>query len=81
MISRLISVLKREQFSFQGRAGFLSWRSTSRIQILFNEGLFLKIERSKILLDQGEQLLIGWAKIFQAFNSQDYLIVQIGVAL
>jgi len=53
----------------------------SRIQFLFNEDLFLKIKRYRILLDQGDQPLIGLIKIFQAFNDQDHLIVQIGVVL
>ena len=45
------------------------------IQILFNDGLFLKIEGSRILLDQEDQLLIGLIKIHQGSNSQDHLIV------
>ena len=49
------------------------------IQFLFNEGLFLKNKGSKILLNQGDQLLIGLIKILQASNDQDHLIVQIGV--
>ena len=49
------------------------------IQILFNESLFLKIEGSRILLDQGDQLLIGFIKILQVSDGQDLLIVQIGV--
>jgi len=51
------------------------------IQFLFNEDLFLKIKRCKILLDQGDQLLIRLIKILQASNSQDHLIVQIEVVL
>ena len=51
------------------------------IQILFNKGLFLKNERCKILLDQGDQLLIGLIKIFQASNGQDHFTVQIRVVL
>ena len=38
------------------------------IQILFNEGLFIKIEGSRILLDQVDQLLIELIKILQASN-------------
>jgi len=53
----------------------------NRIQFLFNEDLFLKIKESKILLDQGNQLLIRLIKILQASNNQDHLIVQIGVVL
>jgi len=53
----------------------------NRIQFLFNEDLFLKIKRSRFLLDQGDQLLIELIKTFQAFNDQDHLIVQIGVVL
>jgi len=41
-------------------------------------GLFLKIKRSRILLEQGDQLLIGLIKILQVSNDQDHLIVQIG---
>ena len=52
----------------------------NRIQF-FNEDLFLKIKGFRILLHQGDQLLIGLIKILQASNSQNYLIVQIGVVL
>jgi len=51
------------------------------IQFLFNEDLFLKIKKSRILLDQGDQLLIRLIKILQASNGQDHLIVQIGFVL
>jgi len=47
------------------------------IQILFNEGLFLKIKGFRILLDQGNKLLIGLINILQVINSQDPRIVQI----
>jgi len=50
-------------------------------QFLFNEEFILKIKRFKILLDRGDQFLIGFIKIFQASKGQDYLIVQIGVVL
>ena len=53
----------------------------NRIQFLFNGDLFLKIKGSRILLEQGDQLLIEMIKILQAFNGQDHLIVQIGVVL
>jgi len=53
----------------------------NRIQILFNEGLSLKIEGFKILLDQKDQLHIGLIKILQASNVQDHLKIQIGVVL
>ena len=46
--------IKVEQFPFQVLTSFFFWRSTDRIQILFNEGLFLKIEGFRILLDQGD---------------------------
>ena len=51
------------------------------IQFLFNEDLFLKIKGSKILLDQGDQLLIGLIKILQVSNGQGHLIVQIRVVI
>ena len=70
-----------EQFSFQALTSFLFGRSTNIIQILFNEDLFLKVEEFRILPDQGDQLQIGLIKILQAFNGQNYLIVQIGVVL
>jgi len=73
--------LKREQFSFQARANFFFWRITNIIQILLNEGFFLKIEEFRILLDQWGELLIGMLKILQASNDQDHLRVQIGVVL
>jgi len=53
----------------------------NRIQFLFNEDLFLTIKGSRILLDQGDQLLIGLIEILQVSNGQDHLIVQIGVVL
>ena len=53
----------------------------NRIQFLFNEDLFLKIKVFRILLNQGDQFLIGLIKILQTSNSQDHLIVQIGVVL
>jgi len=40
------------------------------IQILFNEGLFLKVKGSKILLNQEDQLLIGLIKILQAIGAK-----------
>ena len=43
--------IKMKQFSYQANASFLFRRSVDRIQFLFNEDLFLKIKRSKILLD------------------------------
>ena len=80
-ISRLIDAFpeafpEAESVSFSG-SGFLFWWSTNRIQFLFNEGLFLKIKESRILLDQEDQLLIGLIKILQEFNGQDHLIVQL----
>ena len=65
---------------FSGAYEFFFW-STNRIQILFNEGLFLKVEGFRILLDQEDQFRIGLIKILQASNGQDHLIVQIGVVL
>ena len=53
----------------------------NRIQFLFNEDMSLKIKGSKILLDRGDQLLIGLIKILQASNGQDHLIVQIRFVL
>jgi len=53
----------------------------NRIQFLFNEDFFLKIKGFRILLDQGDQLLIGLIKSLQASNSQDHLIVQLRVVL
>jgi len=47
------------------------------IQFLFNESLFLTIKGFKILLNQGDQLLIRLIKILQVSNCQDHLIVQI----
>ena len=67
--------IKLKQFPFQAIASFLFMRSMNRIQFLFNEDLFLNIKGSRILLDQGDQLLIGLIKILQASNDQDYLIV------
>jgi len=43
--------------------------------------LFLEIEEFKILIDQGDQLLIRLIKILQASDNQDYLIVQIKIIL
>ena len=45
------------------------------------KGLFLEIKWSRILLDQGDQLLIRLIKILQASNDQDHFIVQIRVVL
>ena len=45
------------------------------------KNLFLKIEGFRILLDQGDQLLIGLIKTLQASKGQDHLIVQIGVGI
>ena len=53
----------------------------NRIQFLFNEDLFLKIKRFRILLDQGDQLQLGLIKILQASNDQNHLMVQIRVVL
>ena len=67
-ISRLIKMFPEgESVSFSG-SGFLFWWSTNRIQFLFNEGLFLKIKEFRILLDQGDQIVIGLIKILQASN-------------
>ena len=73
--------IKVKQFPFQAIASFLFRRSMNRIQFLFNKDLFLSIKRSRILLDQGDQLLIGLIKILQASNDQDHLIVKIRVVL
>jgi len=51
------------------------------IHILFIEGLFLKIEGSRIFLDQEDQLLIVLIKILQASYSEDHLKVRIGFGL
>ena len=51
----------------------------NRIQIIFDEGLFLKFKDFKILLDQENQLLIGLIEILQVSDGQDHLIVQITV--
>ena len=53
----------------------------NRIQFLFNEDLFMKITGFRIILDQGDQLLIRLIKVLQAYNGQDHLIVQKGVVL
>jgi len=45
------------------------------IQILFSECLFLKIEGSRIILDQGDRLIIRLIKILQASDDQDHLSV------
>ena len=47
----------------------------------FYEGLFLKIEGSRILLNQGDQLLIELIKILQASDDQDHLRVKIRFGL
>jgi len=74
MRSRLIEAFfEVESVSFLGASFLLLW-STNRIQFLFNEGLILKIKGSRILLYQGDQLLIGFIKIFQVSNGQDHLI-------
>ena len=57
--------IKMKQFSFQATLSFLFRRSVNRIQFLFNEGLFLKIKGSIILLDQGDQFLKELIKILQ----------------
>jgi len=80
-ISRLIEAFSKAESVFFSDSGFLFWWSTNRIQFLINEGLFLKIKGFKVFLTQGDQLLIGLIKIFQAFYNQDHLIVQIGVVL
>ena len=73
-ISRLIEAFfEAESVSFSG-AGFF-W-SMNRIQFLFNGGLFLKIKRFRILLDQGDQFLKGLIKILQPSKGQDQLIVK-----
>ena len=75
MISRLIEVfLKRESVFFSG-AGFLFWWNSNKIQILLNEGLFLKNIGSRILLDQEDQLQIRLIKILQASNGQHHLVI------
>jgi len=71
--------IKVKQFSFHAIVSFLFRRNMNRIQFLFNEDLFLKIKGFRILLDQGDQLLIRLIKILQVSNDQDHLIVQIGV--
>jgi len=70
-----------KQFPFQAIASFLFRSSINKIQLPFNEYLFVKIKMPKILLDQGNQLLIRLIKILQASNGQDHLIVQIEVVL
>ena len=75
-----MAFLKQNQFLFQAHV-FFFWWDTNMIQFLFNEDLFLKIKGFRILLDQGDQLLIRLIKIIQASNSQDHLIDQIGVVL
>jgi len=45
------------------------------------KGLSLKINGFRILLDQGDQLLIRLIKILQASNDQDHLMVQIRIVL
>ena len=72
--------IKVKHFSFQD-ASFLFRRSMNMIQFIFNEYLFLKIKGFRILLDQGDQLLIGLIKSLQVSNGQDHLIVPIGVIL
>jgi len=73
--------IKVKQFSFQAIASFLFSRTMNRIQFLFNEDLFLKIKRFRILLDQEDQFLIRLIKILQTSNYQDHLIVQIEFVL
>jgi len=73
--------IKVKQFPFQAIASFLFRRSMNRIQLIFNECLFLKIKGYKILLDQGDQFLKGLIKILQPSKDQDHLIIQIGVVL
>ena len=73
--------IKVEQFSFQTIASFHFRRSMNRIQFLFNEGLFLKIKRSRILLYQGDQLLMGLIMILRPSKGQDHLIIHIGVVV
>ena len=81
MISRLIEAFPEAELLFFSGTSFLLWWSSNKIHIPFNEGLFLKIKVSRILLNQGDQLLIGLIKILQASNDQDHLIVQIGAVL
>ena len=72
--------LKQNQFPFQASVSF-----SGRVRIGFSfysiKGLFLKIKEFRILLDKGDQFLIGLINILQASNDQDHLIVQIGVVL
>ena len=65
MISRLIEAFSEAKPVFFSGSGFILWWNINMIQFLFSEGLFLKIKGSKILLDQGDQLLIGLIKIFK----------------
>ena len=54
--------LKQNQFSFQPPVSF-SDEIQIRLSFYSMKGLFLKIKGSRILLDQGDQLLIGLIKI------------------
>ena len=84
-ISRLGLSASRRAFSeaklipFQAPTSF-SGGVRIELSFQFNEGLFVKVKGSKILLDQGDQFLIRLIKILQVSNGQ-HLIVKIGVGL
>ena len=72
--------LKQNQFPFQTPV-FFSDGVRIRHSFYSMKDLFLKIKGFRILLNQGDQLLIGLIKILQASKRQDHLIVQIRVVL
>ena len=67
-ISRVMEAFSKTKSVSSSWSGFLFWGSTNKFQFLFNEDLFLKIKRSRVLIDQEDQLLIGLIKILQASN-------------
>ena len=69
-----------ESVSFQASV-FFSGGVRIRLSFYSMKDLFLKIKGSRILLDQGDQLIIEIIKIFRASKGQDHLIVQIVVVL
>ena len=60
-------------------AGFFSGEVWIWLSFYSMKNLFLKIKGLRILLNQGDQLLIGLIKFLQVSNDQEHLIVQIGV--
>ena len=60
----------RFRFLFLAHFVFLFWWAPNRTQFLFFKDLFLKIQESRILLDQGDQLLIKLIKFFKHLTTK-----------